>query len=249
MWGWDVHRAARLASVANGGQVVLSSASASLVEQVLPDGVGLRDLGGHRLKDLARPEHLFHLEIAGLPSDFPTLRTVGARPDNLPVPLTSFVGRDDEIEAVSSLLESERLVTLTGPGGVGKTRLALESGVRLVSQFGDGVWLVELEPLTDPSLVARQVGSVLGIKDDPSLAVGQVQGQEMLDRVVDYLKERELLLILDNSEHLVEASAELAIAVLSRCPQSRSWQPAENGSASPESLCSRWGRSTFPKRR
>ncbi len=216
--GLDVHRAARIAAAGSGGQVLLSETTRALAEPELEEGVVLRDLGAHRLKDLERPEHLSQLEIAGLATDFPVLRTLDVRKDNLPVKLTSFVGRDDEIETVSRLLDTARLLTLTGPGGVGKTRLALESGFGLMNRFGDGVWLVELEALTDPSLVARQVGSVFAIKDDPSLAVGQVQGRDMLDRVIEYLEAREVLLILDNSEHLVEACAELANAVLRSCP-------------------------------
>ncbi|MCZ6662611.1 MAG: tetratricopeptide repeat protein, partial [Actinobacteria bacterium] len=207
-----------IAAAGSGGQVLLSETTRALAEPELEEGVVLRDLGAHWLKAHARPEHFFQLEITGLTTDFPVLRTLDVRKDNLPVQLTTFVGRDDEIETVSRLLDTARLLTLTGPGGVGKTRLALESGFGLMNQFGDGVWLVELEALTDPSLVARQVGSVFGIKDDPSLAVGQVKGRDMLDRVIEYLEAREVLLILDNSEHLVEACAELANAVLTSCP-------------------------------
>src|ERR1700675_446820 len=138
--GIDVHRAARIASAGHGGQVLLSDATRGLVESQLPDGVTVRDLGSHRLKDLRRPEHLYDLLIAGIRTDFPALRSMRARPTNLPLQLTSFIGRHDEVSAVVAQLEVSRLVTLTGTGGAGKTRLAVEAAGSIVDRFPDGVW-------------------------------------------------------------------------------------------------------------
>jgi class 3 adenylate cyclase len=164
--GLEVHRAARIAEASHGGQVLVSAATRGLVESALPDGVALRDLGGHRLRDLALPEHLYDLVIGGLRADFPPPRTVGARPRTLPVQLTSLVGREQEITQVSGLLERARLVTLNGPGGVGKTRLALAVAERVRGCFVAGVVFVPLAGVTRPELVlagiARAVGPSLG---------------------------------------------------------------------------------------
>ena len=135
--GLDVHRAARVAGAGNGGQVLLSEATRSMVHAVLPPGVALRDLGAHRLKDLATPEHLYQLDVDGLAAEFPAVRSLDARANNLPIQLTSFVGRETEIAAVNELLDRARLVTLTGPGGTGKTRLALQVAAERLAQHGD----------------------------------------------------------------------------------------------------------------
>src|SRR5919108_5991885 len=148
--GLDVNRAARIAAAAHGGQVLLSGTTRALVEHALPEGASLRDLGEHRLKDIAFPERLHDLVIEGLPSDFPAPRTLDARPNNLPVQLTSFVGREEEIAEVRRLLETTRLLTLTGAGGTGKTRLALQVAADLLDGEGNGVWLVELAAFSDP---------------------------------------------------------------------------------------------------
>src|SRR5439155_5468623 len=144
--GLDVHRAARIAAAGNGGQVLVSDATRALVEPGLPDGIGLRDLGAHRLKDLARPERIYQLEIAGLAGDFAPIRTLDAHPNNLPLLLTSFVGRNAEIAAVRALVDQARLVTLTGPGGTGKTRLALQVAAERLGDHPDGIFFVELAP-------------------------------------------------------------------------------------------------------
>jgi class 3 adenylate cyclase len=151
--GLDVNRAARIAAAGHGGQVLLSSATAELVTRSLPPGIRLADLGPHRLKDLARPEHLFQAEIDGLPTGFPPLRTLDARPNNLPAQLTSFVGRESELAAVGEVLDRARLVTLTGPGGTGKTRLAVQVAAERLSRYADGAFLIELASITEPNLV------------------------------------------------------------------------------------------------
>jgi predicted ATPase/class 3 adenylate cyclase len=195
--GLDPNRAARIAAAAHGGQVVISDATRALVEHQLLDGVALRDLGVHRLKDIAHAEHLFDLVIDGLPSDFPALKTLDARPNNLPLQLTSFVGRQAEIAEAVRLMGQNRLVTLTGPGGTGKTRLALAVGTELLSSFPDGVFLVELAALVDPGQVCPTICEVLGVREEP--------GRDLIDTLVNRLMGQELLLILDNFEHLLEA--------------------------------------------
>jgi predicted ATPase/class 3 adenylate cyclase len=195
--GMDVNRSARIAAAAHGGQVIVSDATRALVEHALPDGVALRDLGGHRLKDIALPERLHDLVVAGLPADFPPPRTLDARPNNLPVQLTSFVGREDEVAAVRRLLERARLLTLTGAGGTGKSRLALQVAAELLDGFGDGVFFVDLSSVTDPALVPSAVAR--------ALRVPEVPGRPVLRAVQDHLRDRELLLVVDNFEQVAEA--------------------------------------------
>src|SRR5439155_10689471 len=158
--GLDVHRAARLCAVGHGGQVLLSDATRALVEQALPDGVGLRDLGEHRLKDLQRPEHIFQLDVSGLPAEFPPPRALGSRAHNLPIQATPLIGREGEMTAVRDLLTRNevRLLTLTGPGGTGKTRLGLQVAADLLdpsagSGLDDGAVFVLLASISDPDLV------------------------------------------------------------------------------------------------
>lgn len=162
--GLDVHRAARIAAAGRGGQVLLSTTSRALVEPELPEGVLVRDLGEHRLKDLDQPEHLAQLIIAGLDRDFPAIRTVES-PSNLPEELTTFVGRQREVDEASELLATTRLLTLTGPGGTGKTRLALRIATRVRPAYRDGVFFVDLAPLSDPKLVGPAVARSLGLSD------------------------------------------------------------------------------------
>jgi class 3 adenylate cyclase len=165
--GLDVHRAARVMSAGHGGQVLLSQATCSLVEQDLPEGVSLRDLGEHRLKDLGRSMRLFQLVIAGLPTDFPPLHTLESFPNNLPVQPTAFLGREHEVAAIEDLLgrEEVRLVTLTGPGGTGKTRLALQVAADVSDQFKSGVFFVNLAPISDPALVVPTIAETLAIRE------------------------------------------------------------------------------------
>jgi class 3 adenylate cyclase len=157
--GLDVHRAARVAAVGYGGQVLVSEAAATLVRDALPAGVSLADLGVHRLKDLGRPERIFQLQAEDLPIGFPPLRSLAnpALPNNLPARLASFIGRGRELAEVRALVESSRLVTLTGAGGCGKTRLALQAAAELVDGSGEGVWLVELATVTDQDVVPAAI--------------------------------------------------------------------------------------------
>jgi predicted ATPase/class 3 adenylate cyclase len=209
--GLDVHRAARLCSAGHGGQVLLSEATRLLVESSLPEGMSLRSLGEHRLKDLQRPEQITQLILDGSPAEFPPLKSMSVLPNNLPVQLTSFIGRQDEIRAVRQLLRKERLVTLVGAGGSGKTRLALQAAADLLEDFRDGVWFVDLAALSDPAFVPQTVADVLNLKEQ--------SGRTIQNVLTEYLLAHQVLLILDNCEHLVEACARLAESLLRHCPQ------------------------------
>src|SRR5512142_51927 len=179
----------RLMASAAGGQILLSQATEALVREHLFPSVTLRDLGEHRLKDFDRPEHIFQVEASDLPADFPPLKTLGAFPNNLPVQLTSFVGRARELGELKDLLAGHRLVTLAGPGGTGKTRLSLQLSAEVLEDFANGVWLVELAPLADPALVAQTIAATLGVRDQP--------GRSIQDALVDFVRAKNLLLILD----------------------------------------------------
>ncbi|HEY4188915.1 MAG TPA: adenylate/guanylate cyclase domain-containing protein, partial [Candidatus Limnocylindrales bacterium] len=198
--GHDVHRAARVAAAGHGGQVLVSEATATLVEGRLPEGVTLRPLGAHRLKDL-RPERIAQLAIEGLPADFPPIRSLDARPNNLPTELTSFVGREAELEQARELLTTNRLLTLTGPGGTGKTRLALQVAAAVADGYPDGVWYVELGSVTDASLVVPAIARAMGIGDDPARSPLDVLGTE--------LAPKHALIVLDNLEQVRGAAADI----------------------------------------
>src|SRR5947209_5836060 len=210
--GLDVHRAARLTSAGHGGQVLLSQTTCSLVEQDLPEGVSLRDLGEHRLKDLGRPMHLFQLVIFDLPSDFPPLHTLESFPHNLPVQPTPFLGREQEVAAIGGLLRRQdvRLVTLIGPGGTGKTRLALQVAADVSELFASGVFFVNLAPISDPALVVPAIAQTLVIREG--------SGRTLLERLTEELQQQQMLLLLDNFEHVVSAAEQVA-ALLIACPQ------------------------------
>ncbi len=217
--GADVHRAARVAGAGHGGQVLLSETTSALVADELPEGVAIRGLGEHRLKDL-RPERIFQLVIDGLQSDFPPIRTLDRRPNNLPTQLTSFVGREAELRDAAKLLATTRLLTLTGPGGTGKTRLSLQLAADVGHEFADGVWFVPLEPVRDPSLIASRIASVLGLVESA--------GRSARDLLVDWLGQRHILLVLDNFEQVIEgapvvadllrSSERLSVIATSRAP-------------------------------
>jgi len=209
--GLDVHRAARIMSAGHGGQVLLSQTTRDLVEHDLPEGVSLRDLGAHRLKDLQQKSHLFQLIIAGLPADFPPLLTLDTHPNNLPVQPTPFIGREQEMEACEQLLRREevRLLTLTGPGGIGKTRLALQVAADLSEVFPDGVYFVYLAPIRDPGFVVPTIAQALDVKE--------LAGQSLLDLLKAFLREKRLLLLLDNFEQVVSAAIQVA-ELLAACP-------------------------------
>ncbi len=209
-FGQPLNRVARLLAAGHGGQILLSLAMERQVRCSLPAGARLRDMGERRLKDLIRPERVYELVVPGLPADFPPLKTLDARAQNLPIQLTSFVGREREMDEVKGLLRSSRMVTLTATGGAGKTRLSLQVAADLIDEFADGVWFVELAPLGDAGLVAQAVATVLGVKEQP--------GESITDTLIGKIGDKELLLVLDNCEHLVLACAELCEALLSSCP-------------------------------
>jgi predicted ATPase/class 3 adenylate cyclase len=196
--GIDVNRAARIAATGHGGQVVISETTLALVADGLPEGVAVRDLGTHRLKDIEHPEHLHDLVIQDLVSDFPTLRSLGSQRTNLPSPRTSFVGRSREIVEVGELLDSTRLLTLTGPGGTGKTRLALKVAWERVDRYRDGVYFVDLSPVTERALVIPEIARAVRVRE--------VQGRDPAATLREHLRGRELLLVLDNLERLIPAS-------------------------------------------
>ncbi|HEX5838800.1 MAG TPA: adenylate/guanylate cyclase domain-containing protein, partial [Anaerolineales bacterium] len=200
----------RIMSAGHGGQVLLSTVTRELVRDVLPAHAELVDLGEKRLKDLMRPEHLYQLNLAGLPAVFPPLKTLDLYPNNLPVHLTSFIGRENEIAAVRQELESHRLVTLTGSGGTGKTRLSLQVAADLLEKFDHGVWFVELAPLTDSDLIPQAILSAIGIREQP--------GRLPLEILQEYLHEKKTLILLDNCEHLISASAQVANTLLRAAP-------------------------------
>ena len=211
--GYEVHRAARIAAVGHGGQVLLSSATAVLVEDSLPSDVTLRNLGAHRLKDLGRPETIFQLVVTGLTSDFSPLRSLDnpELPNNLPASLGTFIGRVNELQEVRALIESSRLVTLTGAGGSGKTRLALQAAAEFLDGSGEGVWFVELAPVSDPDRTVDVIIESLQIRHEPGLAP--------TDNLLRVLRDQRSLIVLDNCEHLVDAVAKLVDSVLRSCPK------------------------------
>jgi len=203
-----VHRAARIASAGHGGQVLVSAATRSLAESSLSDGVSVRELGEYRLKDLSRPELLAMLVIEGLPSDFPALRTLDAVPNNLPTQLTTFLGRQRELAEAAMLLEQARLLTLTGPGGTGKTRLSLQLAADVTERFHDGVFFVPLGTIDEPALVLPTIAQALGMSDP---------GGGVLDRLADQLAGKQVLLVLDNVEQVIEAAPDVG-ELLGRLP-------------------------------
>jgi predicted ATPase/class 3 adenylate cyclase len=202
--GLDVHRAARIAAAGYGGQVLLSEATHGLVKHELPEGAMLRELGTHRLKDLQEPEQIYQLLLPGLAADFPPLRTLDAHQHNLPIEPTPLLGREEQTAAVCSLLRrgDVRLVTLTGAGGIGKTRLAIQIAAELVEDFPDGVWFVRLSRLADSDLVLPTVAQTLGLKDRGSRPIAEI--------LREYLHPKHLLLVLDNFEQVVGAAAGVA---------------------------------------
>ena len=219
--GLDVHRAARIAAAGHGGQILLSDATRALVENALPEGLSLRDLGAHRLKDLQQPERLYQLVIPDLPADFPPLKTLDRRQHNLPLQPTPLLDRTEPLATLTAWLRHDvRLVTLTGPGGIGKTRLAIQVAAELVDAFADGVWFVRLSRLIDPTLVMPTIAQTLGLKE--------TSGQPIAETLRAYLADKRLLLVLDNFEQVVGAAPEvtallepspgLRVLVTSRAP-------------------------------
>ncbi|MDP8957246.1 MAG: adenylate/guanylate cyclase domain-containing protein, partial [Actinomycetota bacterium] len=193
----DVNRAARIAAAGHGGQVLMSDATRMLVADAIPAGVTLRDLGKHRLKDFAEPRSVHQVVIDGLEADFPPLKTLEI-PFNLPVHLTTFVGRERELAHIRDVLDRSRLVTLTGPGGSGKTRLAIQVASQVTEQFPDGVFFVDLSAIRDARLVPSSINLSLGLKEQ--------SGRGPLDTLKEHFRGRTALLILDNFEQVLDAS-------------------------------------------
>jgi len=212
-FGPTVNRVARLLAIGHGAQVLISGTTADLLQHEMPPQSSLRDLGSHRLKDLAQPERVYQLVAPELPEEFPILRSLDALPNNLPRQLTSFVGRDDVLAEVAALIEKFPLVTLFGTGGAGKTRCALQIGAELLDGSGDGVWLAELASITDPMLVPTVVAQALNVQAQPNRPV--------LDALLGFLKRKRLLLILDSCEHVIEQVRSLVASILHACPEVR----------------------------
>ncbi|HET7032365.1 MAG TPA: adenylate/guanylate cyclase domain-containing protein, partial [Casimicrobiaceae bacterium] len=210
-FGQAVNRAARIMTAAHGGQVLVSQIIATLVNERLPDSVALRDLGAVRLRDLANRERVFQVLHPQLRAEFPPLRTLEATPNNLPQQITSFIGRERELAEARELLGKTRMLTLAGTGGLGKTRLSLQLAADTMDDYPDGVWFVELAPLTDPDRVSQALAEVLGVKEDA--------GRPVMEAVVKHVGDLTLLVILDNCEHLVDACAELAVRLLRAAPK------------------------------
>jgi predicted ATPase/class 3 adenylate cyclase len=205
-----INRVARIRSAAHGGQILLSSATAELLHGYRPHEIQLCDLGEVYLKGMSIPEHVFQVVMPDLPDAFPPLISISHPNHNLPLQLTSFIGREKEISEIVNLLVKHRLVTLTGSGGTGKTRLALQVAAQVLEQYPNGAWLAELAPLADPSLVPKTVAFALGLPETP--------GRDIQESLVSFLQLKRLLLILDNCEHLLEACASLADILLHACP-------------------------------
>ena len=203
--------ASRVASAANGGQILISKDAVNIDEVKLREGISFRDLGERRLKDLKEPMRLFQLISPELNSDFPPLKTLDARPNNLPVQLTNFIGREKELLEIKELLITSRLITLLGPGGTGKTRLSIQTGADMIDEFVNGVWLVEFASLIDPSLIINETASALSLKEDG--------GRNITEVLIDNLKGKELLLIFDNCEHLISDCAKFFQKLLTSGPK------------------------------
>ena len=212
-FGPTLNRAARLMSVAWGGQIVVSLVAARLLADSLPDGVALLDLGEHRLRDLSQAERVFQVVAPGLPSEFEPLRSLERYRTNLPLRTTSFVGRERALAEIASVLTTVRMVTITGVGGVGKTRLALQVAADLVPEYADGVWMFELAPAANRDEVLQIVAGVLDVSIRP--------GRSLEASLLETIRGKELLLVFDNCEHLLEPTAELAERILGACPDVR----------------------------
>ena len=212
-FGPAVNRVARLLAIGHGGQVLISGTTNQLLQAAIPQRHRMRDLGERRLKDLTRPEHVFQLLAPDLPQTFPALRSLDELHNNLPQQLSSFVGRENDVAEITTLLVGNRLVTLTGAGGVGKTRCAVQVGAEVLDGSGDGVWLVEFAPISDASLVIGTIAQEFGVREAPN--------RPLLDTLLAYLRRKHLLLILDNCEHVITEIRGIAAAILRSCPDVR----------------------------
>ena len=209
-FGPALNRVARLLAIGHGGQVLLSGVTVSLAGDRIAGDTEALDRGDHRLRDLDQPEHVFQLVAPGLQHEFPPLRSTGSTQSNLRSQATSFVGRERELDEVRRLVSGHRLVTLIGTGGTGKTRLMLEAAGGIDPLPRDGVWLTELAPVADPDIIPQEVARALGVRDQP--------GTPAIETLIDFLRYKELLLLLDNCEHVIGAAAELADRILAACP-------------------------------
>jgi predicted ATPase/class 3 adenylate cyclase len=203
----------RLMSSGHGGQILLSDATEKLSRDRLPEDVRLLDMGEHKFKGIAYPVRVFQVLAPHLQQEFSPIHTPDFLPNNLPAQLTSFVGRKKELEEVSRLLQNTHLLTLIGPGGTGKTRLSIQAASEMLDRYPDGVWLVELAPITEPALVPRTTAIAIGLRDEPQRPV--------IDTLYDFLREKKMLIILDNCEHLVGACAQMADGILHAAPHVR----------------------------
>ncbi|HEY1015225.1 MAG TPA: adenylate/guanylate cyclase domain-containing protein, partial [Herpetosiphonaceae bacterium] len=212
-FGPTLNRIARLLAVAHGGQILLSGATRQAIGDELPGEAELRDMGQYQLRDIIRIEQIFQVLAPGLPDEFPPLHASTSTPHNLPVQVTSFIGREELISQSCQQLRQTHLLTLTGSGGTGKTRLSLQVAERLLRRFPDGVWFVELAPLSDPSLVPQAIGQAVRLREE--------RDQPLMMTLGEYFGAKQMLLILDNCEHLIDAAAQAAEALLRQCPQLR----------------------------
>ncbi len=210
-FGGTLNRAARIEAAAHGGQILLSQVTVDLLEDEHFGVAVFKSLGNHRLRNLDRPEHLFQAGVPGLRDIFPPPKSMEILPNNLPVQSTSFIGRDHEMESIRHLFERTSLLTLIGTGGTGKTRLALEAGARLINDFSGGVWLIEFAPISDPTRIVEVITSVLSIREEPD--------RPLKTTLLSSLRDREILLIFDNCEHLLAATSSLAAELLRTCPR------------------------------
>lgn len=208
--GIDVHRASRICGAGHGGQILISETTYALIKNELPPDISIRDLGAHRLKDFSAPEHLYQIVGADLPSDFPPLGTLDARPNNLPIHLSSFVGRERELAELARHLHSTRLLTLIGAGGAGKTRLSIQLAETSLDAFPDGVWFIELARLRDPAFIPRSIASTLGIRDESG---------DLAQTLENFLRQKTMLLVLDNCEHVVDSAAQQVEIFLRAAPK------------------------------
>ncbi|MDR3690747.1 MAG: tetratricopeptide repeat protein [Fimbriimonas sp.] len=209
-YGPPLNRVARMLTLGSGGQTLLSESTYMLAKTGLPADVSFRDLGEHRLKDLQRPEHIYQLQHAGLQETFRALRSLDALPNNLPQQVTNFIGRERELREIKKLLSGTKMLTLTGAGGTGKTRLGLEVAVDLLDATGDGSWLVEFGSVSDAGLVVQTIASTLGVREEPI--------RPLSETLLAFLKPKKMLLMLDNAEHLLDAISAIVTAIVDQCP-------------------------------
>jgi len=209
-YGGTLNRAARIMSIGHGGQILLSETTMQVAREHLPKDVTTLDLGQYHLKGLKRVEQIFQINAPDLDHEFPPLNSLNIATDNLPAQLTSFIGRERELAEAQRKLEAAKLLTLIGPGGTGKTRLSVEIATKQLANFKDGVWLVELAPISDPAFIVAAIASVFEVRE--------LQNIPLIQLLLDYLRAKYLLLVIDNCEHIVEASAEIVDQILHTCP-------------------------------